>query len=289
MRVAVAIHGRDIHRVLETYELLSRGFYTHATPTLINAGKRNQTLSSCFIVPSDCSSTNSTFDGLRDIANIFTSGGGVGIDLHAVPAKRYVCPDIRCNHCHLHFTASLKGRPASRGRCSLPTRSGRDREDDHPEQVQPPVCSDRYPSHLARRYLRFSRAEEQPRTRGTANTKHAYRSDDIRHLVRIVRPVVFEPVLRNPSQSSMRRVKDDLLWSTFDPSTCPELLECYGTEFNSVYCNLEQSQRAMFTLPARTLWEQLVDAQIETSGFFVMYHDAINRKHASQINHRSSL
>lgn len=93
MRVAVALHGRDLSRVVETYNLLSEGYYTHATPTLMNAGRQRQALSSCFILPSDCTTPTATYDGLRDLANILHFDGGAGLGLHAVPAKRYAHPN----------------------------------------------------------------------------------------------------------------------------------------------------------------------------------------------------
>ena len=90
MRVAVALHGTDLPRVFETYDLLSRGFYTHATPTLMNAGKARMPMASCFLLEADCINNQRMFDGLRDVADVFMADGGVGLSLHRVPAKRFV-------------------------------------------------------------------------------------------------------------------------------------------------------------------------------------------------------
>ena len=90
MRVAVAIHldRGCIADVLETYELLSRGFYIHATPTLLNAGRPYAQLSSCFLYSADASTLRRTFQGVHDAAQIFMYDGGLGLGLQSVPAKR---------------------------------------------------------------------------------------------------------------------------------------------------------------------------------------------------------
>lgn len=90
MRTAVQLHGTDISAVLETYDLLSRGIYIHATLTLKNAGLLAPQLASCFIQTVDSQSTEAIFSGLQTTATIFMNDGGVGIDLHSIPAKRCV-------------------------------------------------------------------------------------------------------------------------------------------------------------------------------------------------------
>lgn len=74
----------------------------------------------------------------------------------------------------------------------------------------------------------------------------------------------------------MKRVEQRKTWRLYDPRDVPELLESYGSQFETIYEQLENTNRALTIIPALTLWEQLVDAQIETGGVFVLYHDAIN-------------
>ena len=90
MRVAIGIHlqAGDISDVLETYELLSLGYYVHATPTLLNAGKAAPQLSSCFMYSADSTNLRSLYEGISDAAHIFMADGGIGVSLHAVPSKR---------------------------------------------------------------------------------------------------------------------------------------------------------------------------------------------------------
>ncbi len=88
MRTAITIHGFDISATLETYDMLSRGFFIHATPTLKNAGRINAQLASCFLQTIDACSTEAAFYGLEQAATIFMHDGGLGVDLHTTPAKR---------------------------------------------------------------------------------------------------------------------------------------------------------------------------------------------------------
>lgn len=90
MRVAIGIHlqAGDIADVLETYELLSLGYYIHATPTLLNAGKPLSQLSSCYMYSADPTNLKRLFEGISDAAQIFMADGGIGISLHGIPAKR---------------------------------------------------------------------------------------------------------------------------------------------------------------------------------------------------------
>ena len=90
MRVAVQLHGKDLGAVVETYDMLSRGFYIHATPTLKNAGTSNPQLASCFIHATSTTDTESVYGTLAKLANIFQHDGGLGIDVHNVPATRSV-------------------------------------------------------------------------------------------------------------------------------------------------------------------------------------------------------
>ncbi|KAI0349446.1 putative ribonucleoside-diphosphate reductase large chain [Trametes cingulata] len=240
MRVAVALHNHDLARVLETYELLSRGYYTHATPTLVNAGRRQQTLSSCFIVPTDCTSMKTTYDGIRDIASIFMCDGGVGVDLHNVPSRRAdiarpqpgVIPILRVLDATVKLTSTGKeSRPSALTAC-LPIWHG-----DVMEFIE----------------IRNIRGQEELRTPNIFNA--------------LMIPDLF-----------MRRVRDDGTWSLFDPKDVPDLFSHFGDDFTRAYIRYEDARKQVAVVPARVLWDHIIDNQIETGTPFVLYQDAINVK-----------
>ena len=86
MRVAVAVAGDDLEEIRELYDLLSLGYYTHATPTLFNAGCKMQQLSSCFLLAMQEDSINGIYDTLKDCALISKSAGGIGLHIHNIRA-----------------------------------------------------------------------------------------------------------------------------------------------------------------------------------------------------------
>ena len=88
MRLAVALHGGDLDRVLEAYDLFSRGMYTHGSPTIFNAGLQKQQLVSCYVPQVDVSTTASPISTVHDVSDILMSNGGVGLDMHRIPARR---------------------------------------------------------------------------------------------------------------------------------------------------------------------------------------------------------
>ena len=88
MRLAVTLHGGDLDRVLEVYDLFSRGLYTHASPTIFNAGLKNQQLVSCYVPQVDVATAASPIGTVYDVSNILMSNGGVGLDMHRIPARR---------------------------------------------------------------------------------------------------------------------------------------------------------------------------------------------------------
>ncbi|KAI9058880.1 alpha subunit of ribonucleoside-diphosphate reductase [Trametes sanguinea] len=242
MRVAAAIHVNtgDVSNIIETYELLSRGYYIHATPTLLNAGKASSQLSSCFMYSADTSTLRSTFSGIHDAAQIFMHEGGIGVGLQSVPAKRSdrimpqpgIVPLLRLYDDTVVLT--------SRSRQSRPSAL----------TAYLPVWHADVIDFIN---LRSTRGQEELRTRN-----------------------IFTGLM--VADIFMSRVEEGGMWSLFDPSDVPELLECFGHDFTATYMLLEDDDKALMTIPARDLWDRIVLAQMETGTPFMLYQDAINVK-----------
>ncbi|TFK81571.1 ribonucleotide reductase alpha subunit [Polyporus arcularius HHB13444] len=240
MRTAVEIHRTDLCAILETYDLLSRGFFIHATPTIKNAGLRNAQLASCFMQAIDPTTTDTTFHGLQQLATIFMRDGGVGLDLHNVPAKRAdraphqpgLLPLMRLVDSTIRYTSQARSGRSSAGAVFV------------------------FPWHAdildfldARRNV----GQEDLRTRDL--------------FTGLIIPDLF-----------MRRVRDDQTWHTFDPADVPELQDRYGADFEAVYIQLEESGRALASMPARKLWNRIIESQTESGMPFMLFHDAMNGK-----------
>lgn len=107
MRVAVGIHGSDIERVLQTYNLMSERYFTHASPTLFSAGTPNAQMSSCFLVAMKDDSIEGIYDTLKQCAMISKSAGGIGLHIHNIRATGCVAvlPTLLC-HVVLTMTTS---------------------------------------------------------------------------------------------------------------------------------------------------------------------------------------
>ncbi|KAI0361335.1 Rrm1 protein [Trametes cingulata] len=244
MRVAVSIHLDDIQSALETYDLLSRSLYIHATPTLLNAGKASAQLSSCFLARADTSTISATYEGLKDVAGIFMQDGGVGLDLHTVPARRSdrihpqpgVVPYLRLVDDTVKLTTHGRRSRPSAATAYLPIWHA-----DVLEFID----------------LRSNRGQEELRTRNIFTA--------------LMIPDIF-----------MRRVEDGGDWSLFDPVDVPELLGLWGDDFAAVYIALEATDKRHTSIPARDLWSHVMYAQMETGTPFILYQDVINAKSNQQ-------
>ncbi|TFK85005.1 ribonucleotide reductase large chain subunit [Polyporus arcularius HHB13444] len=240
MRTAVSIHRSNITAALETYDLLSRGLMIHATPTLKNAGLKDAQLASCFMQAIDPTTMETTFRGLEQLATIFMRDGGIGVDLHNIPAKRTdrvpqqpgLVPLMRLIDTTITYTSQARPGRSSAGAMFI------------------------FPWHAdildfldARRNI----GQEELKTRNL--------------FLALVIPNLF-----------MHRVRDDKMWHVFDPADVPELQDRYGQDFESAYVRLEESGRATGSMPARKLWNRIMDSQAETGMPFMLFHDAMNSK-----------
>ena len=246
MRVAIQLHGSDLARVKETYDALSQGYFIHATPTLFNSGTNHAQLSSCFLVHMQEDSIKGIYDTLGECAQISKWAGGIGLSIH----------NIRARGSEIHGTNG-----ESTG--IVPMLK---------------VFNDtaKYVNQGGKRngsfavYLEPWHADIEEFLRLKLNTGNDdERARDLFYGLWI--PDLF-----------MQRVEQDGYWSLFSPDTCPGLSDCWGDEFTELYCGYERKNLAMREIPAKKLWQMIVDAQIQTGGPYLLYKDACNSKSNQQ-------
>jgi ribonucleoside-diphosphate reductase alpha chain len=246
MRVAIQLHGANFAKVKETYDALSQGYFIHATPTLFNSGTQHPQLSSCFLVHMQDDSIKGIYDTLGECAQISKWAGGIGLSVHNIRAR----------------DAEIKG---TNGKSTGITPMLK-------------VFNDtaKYVNQGGKRngsfavYLEPWHADIEEFLRLKLNTGNDdERARDLFYGLWI--PDLF-----------MQRVEQDGYWSMFSPDTCPGLSDCWGDAFTELYCNYERKNLAMREIPAKKLWQMIVDAQIQTGGPYLLYKDACNAKSNQQ-------
>jgi ribonucleoside-diphosphate reductase alpha chain len=246
MRVAIQLHGKDMEKVRETYDALSQGFFIHATPTLFNAGTKRPQLSSCFLVHMEDDSITGIYDTLGECAQISKWAGGVGLSVHNIRARG----------------ANIKG---TNGKSTGLTPMLK-------------VFNDtaKYVNQGGKRngsfaiYLETWHADIEEFLRLKLNTGN----DDER-----ARDLFYGLWI---SDLFMQRVEQDGYWSLFSPDVCPGLSDCWGDDFVRLYCEYERKNLAMKEIPAKKLWQMILDAQIQTGTPYLLYKDACNAKSNQQ-------
>lgn len=242
MRVAIGIHGDNLELIKETYDLMSQKYFTHATPTLFNAGTTKPQLSSCFLVGMEEDSINGIYNTLKDCANISKYSGGIGLHTHNVRAK----------NSHVYGTNSTADGLVPMLRVFNSTAR-------YVNQAKRPGSFAIYvePWHadiFDFLELKKNHGDEEMRAR------------DLFYALWI--PDLF-----------MERVKQpDGKWSLFCPNECPGLPDVYGDEFVKLYESYEEKGMARKTVPARELWLKILNAQMETGTPYMLYKDAANKK-----------
>lgn len=243
MRVAVGIHGEDIERAIETYNLLSNKFFTHASPTLFNAGTPNPQMSSCFLIDMKSDSIDGIYDTLKTCASISKTAGGIGFNAHCIRATgSYIAgtngtsnglvPMLRVfNNTARYVDQGGNKRPGAFA-CYLEPWHG-----DIMEFLD----------------LRKNHGKEEVRAR------------DLFYALWI--PDLF-----------MKRVEANGDWTLMCPNECPGLADVYGDEFEALYERYEKEGRGRTTMRAQKLWYAILEAQTETGNPFMLYKDACNRK-----------
>ena len=243
MRVAVGIHHDNIEKALETYDLMSQGFFTHATPTLFNSGTPTPQMSSCFLLTMQDDSLVGIYDTLKQCALISKSAGGIGLSIHHIRSKgsyikgtngesNGIVPMLRV----FNDTARYVDQGGGKRKGSIAIYL----EPWHPDIIQ----------FLD---LRKNHGKEELRAR---DLFYALWTPDL----------------------FMERVEQNADWSFFCPNECPGLQDAYGEEFKQLYESYEAQGLARETVPARTVWDKVVEAQIETGTPYMLYKDSANMK-----------
>lgn len=246
MRVAIGIHGDDVDRVLETYELMSKGYFTHATPTLFNSGTPRPQMSSCFLVATKDDSIDGIYGTITECAQISKWSGGLGVHIHDVRANKSrirgtngqadgIIPMLRV----FNATARYVNQGGKRkGSCAVYL------EPWHADVME----------FLE---LRLNQGDEEARTRDLFTA------------------------LWIPDEF-MRRVEAGGDWSLMCPDECPGLSECHGDAFDALYAKYEREGKVRRTLPAQTVWKAILKSQSETGTPYMLYKDACNAKSNQQ-------
>lgn len=243
MRVAVGIHRDDIDAAIETYDLMSEKWFTHATPTLYNAGTPKPQLSSCFLLTMKDDSIKGIYDTLRNCAEISQAAGGIGLSIHNIRAKgSYIkgtggesnglIPMLQVFNSTARYVDQGGGK-----------RKGA------------------FAIYLEPWHADIFDFLEMKKNHG----KEEMRARDLFYALWI--PDLF-----------MKRVKENGNWSLLCPNECPGLCDTYGEEFEALYTKYEAEGKARKTVKAQELWFHILDSQIETGTPYMLYKDHVNRK-----------
>jgi ribonucleoside-diphosphate reductase alpha chain len=239
----VGIHLNDIEAVKETYELMSKKFFTHATPTLFNAGTPKPQMSSCFLLTMKDDSIDGIYDTLKQTAKISQSAGGIGLSIHNVRAtgsyirgtngtSNGIVPMLRVFNDTARYVDQGGGKRKGSFAIYLETWHA-----DIFEFLD----------------LKKNTGKEEMRAR---DLFFAMWTSDL----------------------FMKRVQDDASWTLMCPNECPGLCDVYGDEFEALYQKYEAAGKGRKTVRARELWEKILESQIETGTPYMLYKDAANRK-----------
>ncbi len=242
MRVAIGIHGRDINSVIETYDMMSRGLFIHATPTLFNSGTPRPQMSSCFLIANKEDSINGIYGTLTECAQISKWAGGIGMHIH----------DVRANKSHIRGTNGQSDGIIPMLRVFNATaryvnQAGR-RKGSIAVYLEP-----WHADIMDFLELRLNQGDEEARCR------------DLFSALWI--PDLF-----------MKRVEEGGNWSLFCPDKAPGLSDVYGKEFEELYLKYEEEGRANSTIPASEVWKAILKSQSETGTPYMLYKDACNTK-----------
>lgn len=247
MRVAVGIHGEDIESAITTYNLLSEGYFTHASPTLFNAATPRPQLSSCFLLAMQDDSIEGIYNTLKQTALISKTAGGIGLHIHCIRAKG-------------SFIAGTNG--VSNGIVPmLRVYNNTARYVDQGGNKRPGAFAV---------YLEPWHADVFEFLDLKKNTgKEEVRARDLFYALWI--PDLF-----------MERVYSNGKWSLMCPHICPKLSDTWGEEFEKLYTSYENEGRYVRQVDARALWKAIIESQVETGVPYMLYKDACNRKSNQQ-------
>ena len=243
MRTAIQIWGTNIEKVLSTYNLLSEGYYTHATPTLFNSGTIRPQLSSCFLLDVENDSIEGIFNTLKESAQISKNAGGIGISFNKIRAKgTYIAGTNGTSNGIIPFLKIYNetARAVDQG--------GGKRKGSIAIYMEP------WHAYIFEFLeLRKNQGKEEMRARD-----------------------LFLAMWMN--DLFMERVDLDEDWSLMCPHECSELSDSYGDKFRELYIKYEKEGRYKKKVKARDVWNKILESQIETGTPYILYKDTINEK-----------
>ncbi len=247
MRVSLGIHGEDLEAAFETYDLMSKKYFTHATPTLFNSGTPKPQMSSCFLLTMKDDSIDGIYDTLKQCAKISQSAGGIGLSIH----------DVRATGSYIRGTNGTSNGIVPMLRVFNDTaryvdQGGGKRKGSFAIYLEP-----WHADVLDFLDLRKNHGKEEMRAR------------DLFYALWI--PDLF-----------MKRVKEDGMWTLMDPNESAGLCDVHSEEFEKLYTQYEAEGKARKTIKARELWGKIMESQIETGTPYMLYKDAANSKSNQQ-------
>lgn len=243
MRVAVGIHLDDLASVKETYDLMSKKYFTHATPTLFNAGTPKAQMSSCFLLTMKDDSIDGIYDTLKQTAKISQSAGGIGLSIH----------NVRATGAYIRGTNGTSNGIVPMLRVFNDTaryvdQGGGKRKGSFAVYIEPWHAD----------IMEFLELKKN-------HGKEEMRARDLFYAMWI--PDLF-----------MKRVEEDSTWTLMCPNECPGLCDVHSEDFDALYLRYENQKKGRKTINARELWEKILESQIETGTPYMLYKDAANRK-----------
>ena len=247
MRVAIGIHKEDIQSAIKTYNLMSEGWFTHATPTLFNSGTPKPQMSSCFLLTMKEDSISGIYDTLKSCAQISQSAGGIGLSIH----------DIRATGSYIKGTNGASNGIVPMLRVFNDTaryvdQGGGKRKGSFAIYIEP-----WHADVFDFLDLKKNHGKEEQRAR------------DLFYALWI--PDLF-----------MKRVKENGDWTLMCPHECPGLSDTHSAEFEALYTQYEQAGKGRKTIKAQDLWFKILESQIETGTPYMLYKDAANSKSNQQ-------
>jgi len=243
MRVSIGIHKKDIDSAIKTYDMMSKGLFTHATPTLFNAGTPKPQMSSCFLLTMKGDSISGIYDTLKQCAQISQSAGGIGLAIH----------DIRAKGSYIKGTNGTSNGIVPMLRVFNDTaryvdQGGGKRKGSFAIYMEP-----WHADIFDFLDLRKNHGKEERRAR------------DLFYALWI--PDLF-----------MKRVEENGTWTLMCPKECPGLVDSHSLEFEALYTRYEEEGKGRKTINAQELWFKILDSQVETGTPYMLYKDAANTK-----------
>ena len=243
MRVSIGIHIDDLDAAIETYEMMSKRYFTHATPTLFNSGTPKPQMSSCFLLTMKDDSIDGIYDTLKQTAKISQSAGGIGLSIH----------NVRATGSYIAGTNGTSNGIVPMLRVFNDTaryvdQGGGKRKGSFAIYIEP-----WHADIFDFLDLKKNHGKEEMRAR------------DLFFAMWV--PDLF-----------MKRVEQDSTWTLMCPNECPDLFNHHSDQFDELYLKYEEAGKGRKTIRARELWEKILESQIETGTPYMLYKDAANRK-----------